>query len=879
MIGKTVSHYRIVEKLGEGGMGVVYRAEDTRLNRTVALKFLPAELTRDDQAKARFVQEAQAASALDHPNICTIHEIDETEDGSMFICMSCYGGETLEEKIARGPLSVEEAVEVATQIAQGLAKAHERGIVHRDIKPANIFVTEDNHVKIVDFGLAKLAGQRRLTRVGETMGTAAYMSPEQASGGEADERTDVWALGVVLYEMLTGRLPFAGEHEPALIYSIANEEPAPLALPDGSTPPGLEQIVGKCLAKSPEDRYQDAEQLLSDVNRRLRGTTPPDGTTFRGVAEPPSKRRPAGRGIGLAVLAVVVLAAIYAIYSRVSAPGGGPADPERKMLVVLPFENLGLPENEYFTDGITEEITSRLAALSGLGVISRTSAFQYKGAAKSIKVIGEELGVDYVLEGTVRWDVPREGEPRVRVTPQLIRVADDTHVWSDQYDRVLRDIFIVQSEIASNVVGELNVTLLEPERAALEARPTTNMEAYQAYLRGRSYSERLGFDVETFHLAVQMFERAVELDSKFAFAYAALSRAHSMIYNVGIDRTAERVLKTKAAVDRALELQPGLPEAQLALGYYYYHCFRDYERALEAFNAAAERLPNQDDILQHIGWIRRRQSRWDEALDCFNRSLQLNPRDPNLLFEMGNTYMWIRRYEEAERHYDRSIALAPDQAFGYAFKAANFWFKSGDLKKARATLERMPESNDPTVHYIWCIQHVLERDYSGALDRLSSFSTDVIEWPDESIATAQVEASIHIYAGRPERARVCYEIAREVLEREVAVRPDDGRIHSALGLVYAGLGRREAAIREAKLGIELFPVSEDALRGPQRLDNLASVYLILGEYDEAFDLIEKELSIPSRTSPALMRIDPRWDSVRDLPRFVALLDRFSDTTQ
>jgi len=452
-------------------------------------------------------------------------------------------------------------------------------------------------------------------------------------------------------------------------------------------------------------------------------------------------------------------------------------------------------------------------------------------------------------------------------------VADDTHVWSDQYDRVLRDIFVVQSEIASNVVGELNVTLLEPERAALEARPTTNMEAYQAYLRGRSYSERLGFDVEAYQMAVRMFQRAVELDPQFALAYAALSRAHSMIYNMGIDRTEERVLKTKAAVDRALELQPELPEAKLSLGYYYYHCFRDYEKALEAFNVAAEHLPNQDEILQHIGWIRRRQGRWDEALDCFNRSLQLNPRDPNLLFEMGTTYMWIHRYEEAESYYDRSIALAPDEAFGYAFKAINFWLKSGDLKNARITLERIPESNDPTVHYIWCIQHTLERDYSGVLDRLSLVAADMIELPDESIATAQVEGFIHIYAGRPERARASFETARKVLEREVAVRPDDGRIRSALGLVYAGLGRREAAIREAKLGVELLTVSEDALRGPQLLDNLASVYLILGEYDAAFDVIEKELSIPSRTSPALVRIAPRWDPVRDHPRFKALVDQ------
>jgi serine/threonine-protein kinase len=590
------------------------------------------------------------------------------------------------------------------------------------------------------------------------------------------------------------------------------------------------------------------------------------------VNNAPPKRIPIGRRIGFALIAVLALAGAYSIYMRISSPGESSPDSERKMLVVLPFENLGLPENEYFTDGITEEITSRLAALRGLGVISRTSAIQYKSAAKSIKVIGEELGVDYVLEGTVRWDDPGEGEVRVRVTPQLIRVADDTHVWTDQYDHVLRDIFVVQSRIATRVVEELNVTLLEPEREALDARPTTNMAAYQAYLHGRSYGGRLGYSPETCRLAVKMFERSVELDPEFALAYAALSRAHSTMFNTGFDRTEERVLKTKAAVDRALELQPDLPEAQLALGYYYYHCLRNYDKALEAFTAAAESLPNQNETLQHIGWIRRRQGRWDEALDRFSRSLELNPRDHHLLFEMGTTYMWLRRYREAENHFDRSTALAPDDVFTYAFKAVNFWLRSGDVENARFTLERMPDSNEPTIQYIWCAQEMFERDYEAALDRLSLISVEIIELPDASITKAQIAGLIYGFMGDSELARASYESARGILEREVDIRPNDGRVRSSLGLVYAALGRREEAIREAKMGMELIPVSEDALRGPKQIDNLASVYLSLGEYVAALDMIEYELSVPARVSAAALRLDPRWDPVRENPRFKALLD-------
>jgi len=371
-----------------------------------------------------------------------------------------------------------------------------------------------------------------------------------------------------------------------------------------------------------------------------------------------------------------------------------------------------------------------------------------------------------------------------------------------------------------------------------------------------------------------MFERAVELDPQFALAFASLSQAHSTMFNIGLDRTEERVLKTKAAADRALELQPELPEAHLALGDYYYHCLRDYDKALEAFNTAALRLPNQNEILQNTGWIRRRQSRWDEALDCFNRSLKLNPRDPNLLFEMGSTYMFLRRHDEAEEHYARASALAPNVAMTFVLRALNFWLKSGDLEIARETLKRMPDSDDPFVQYMWSVQEWLERDYQAALDRLSLIPADIIEMPDASIAKAQLEGQIHRGSGDSERARTSFETALRVLEQEKEIRPNDGRIRSSLGVVYAALGRRDDAIREAKLGMELIPISEDALRGGRRIDDLWSVYVALNEYDAALDLVEYQLTIPAIMTVPFMRIDPRWDPVRDHPRFKALLDSF-----
>jgi TolB-like protein/Flp pilus assembly protein TadD len=637
------------------------------------------------------------------------------------------------------------------------------------------------------------------------------------------------------------------------------------------TASGIEGIVQRCLAKSPDDRYQSAEDLLADLKRKAPTRRDADGMVRPGDDGAAPKRKSIGRYAGFALLVALAVAGAYAIVSRVYSPHEGSRDADLKMLVVLPFENLGHPENDYFADGMTEEITSRLAALSGLGVISRTSAIQYKGAAKPIKVIGQELDVDYVLEGTVRWDEVSDGEARVRVTPQLIRVTDDTHVWTDQYDRVLRDIFSVQSEIANRVAGELNVTLLDPEREALDARPTNNMAAYQAYLHGLYFRDQPGFEVETIESAVRMFERAVELDSQFAIAYAELGRAHSVMFNLGIDRTPERAKKTKAAVDRALELQPGLPEAQMALGYYYYHCLRDYDKALEWFDTASRHLPNQNEILQHTGWILRREGRWEESLEFHNQSLKLNPRDPNLLFELGNSYMFLRRYDEAEEYYSRSSALAPDVATTYTLRAANIWLKSGDLESAREMLERMPESNDPFVQYMWGNQERLERDYPAALDRFSSISAALIEMPNASVPKALLEGQMYLRMGRSAQARASFETALGILEQEIAIRPGDGRIHGSMGVAYAGLARRDKAIREARRGIDLIPITEDALRGGRRIDDLMSVYLLLGDYDAALEQLEYLLSIPSLNSVALTKIDPRWDAVRDRPRYKALM--------
>ncbi len=875
MLDKTLSHYQILEKLGSGGMGDVFLALDTRLGRRVALKVLPEDVAGSKERRDRFEREARAVAALSHPNILAIYDFGE-DHGIAFAVMELLEGETLRAHLSRGALSPQKAIDTTRHIADGLSAAHEKGIVHRDLKPENLFITRDGQVKILDFGLARVAPTpaslapgseaetaARLTETGAVLGTVGYMSPEQVKGVKADARSDIFSLGAVFCEMLTGRRAFRGDSAVETLNAILKEDPEeiPATVPNAT---GLTSVARRCLEKNPEERFQSARDFRFALD------------ALSGITTPVVKKRNPLRFAAATFGLLAVVASSILVYRYVVPPGPGRPESEEAMrIVVLPFENLGPQEDEYFAGGMTEEITSRLAVVNGLGVISRNSALQYVGARKSTKQIGEELGVGYILEGTVRWEKDASGRGRVRVTPQLIRVSDDTHVWAERYDRVVEEVFEVQSEIAEKVASELNLALLAPERRAIETRPTENLEAYQAYLRGvhdDSGPDRVSQRVTS--LVVQMFERAVALDPSFALAHARLSQAHSNFYRFGYDRTEERLAKARNAAERSLEIDPDLAWGHLARGLYFY-TLTDYERALDELAVAQKGMPGDGFVHFAIAVTLRRQGKLEEALETCRKAADLDPRAPDLWRECGHTLALSRNYEEATRYFDLSIALAPDQITAYSQKANAQVHSAGDLGKARMTLEKMPDTGDPDFVIAWLRQETWERDYERALARAQSMPFEALVTQYRFHPKALVLAELHRLLEESGLARAKYEEAKLFLEREIEKRPDDARVHSALGLTFAGLGRKDEATREASLAVDLLPLSKDAMVGPYPLEDLARVYTLVGEADRALDTIERLLSMKSQLSVKVLELDPAWDPLREHPRYRAILEKFS----
>jgi serine/threonine-protein kinase len=615
VIGSTISHYRITEKLGEGGMGVVYKAEDLTLGRTVALKFLPSHAARSDEAKARFLREARAAAALDHPNICTVHEVGEADE-QPFIAMAYIDGVELANEIENGPLEANRLIDIAAQVSQGLQEAHDRGVVHRDIKPANIMVTPRGQAVLMDFGLAQLdSAASKLTREGTTLGTSAYMSPEQTEGGIVDHRTDIWALGVVMYEMATGELPFRGHYEQAVLYSILNEPPEPMANVRAGTSEQLERVVNKCLEKRSQKRYQAVAHVLRDLR------------SISGNAELGAKRQLSGK------------------------------KDARPSVAVLPFENRSRDEgDEYLSDGITEDIINALTKVQEVRVAARSSAFHFKGKNAPLEEVAEKLRVGSVVEGTVR----RAGD-RLRITAQLVDASEGYQVWSERYDRVMEDIFDVQDEISLAIVDQLKVKLIGERR--LVERPTESDEAYQLYLQGRLLTYR--HTGESIRKGLGLLQRATKLDPHFVQAHAVESFAYLLLTAMGWMPAKEGFEKAKSIAAKTMEMNDCIGEVQMYYGLTLMVWDRDWARAEDALRQAVKISPEDPHAHSWLAELFIHTQRFPEALVEARRAYDIDPLSGETNRKVASCELCLRQYDNCIRSCRRLLDIDEQNLIGH----------------------------------------------------------------------------------------------------------------------------------------------------------------------------------------------------------------------
>ena len=843
MIGQTISHYKILEKLGGGGMGVVYKAEDTKLHRTVALKFLPPELTRDEEAKKRFIHEAQAASSLDHNNICAIHEVDETDDGQIFICMNYYDGETLKKKIDKGPLKLDEAIDITIQIAQGLLKAHEQKIIYRDVKPANVFLTNDGVAKVLDFGLAKLSTQSVLTKTGETSGTIAYMSPEQTRGEKIDHQTDIWSLGVVLYEMITGKMPFKGEYEQAMVYSILNDKPEPPTGIRTGVPMELERLINKALSKDPEERYQHIDEMLVDL-RKVKTTKDISETT---IVHPAQKKK-SHKIIYWISGAVIIVASSIAIWLYLQQKSQ--SSEKSKFIAVLPFHPItNSEEDKSFAEGIHDDILTQLSKISELQVIARTSVLHYRNTQKTIKEIAGELGVGVVLEGSTR----RNGN-MIRITAQLIDAETEKHLWADTYDRPYNDIFAIQSDVAQKIASALQIKLAKEELRSIQTKPTENLQAWEYFQKGKYYWN-FSISYEDNLKAAKMFEKACELDTNFGLSYAWQAIVYTVLYSQTLYLNKDTLLnRYNKAIARAIELAPQIPEINIARGKYFKIIKNDLNNAIKEIETANIKRPNDIDVIYQMSLLMNSKGDREEALKLAERVHELDPKGTLGAGLASMNSFGLERYVESERWADIMIANKPESFSGYSKKLNVILFVQGDLKRAEEVLNEAKKvvkiDKSTLIEYEFTIA-MFNRDYNKALQINDS-------WDDWFRFLGR--AMIFKILNKEEEAKINFDSLR-IARIEIQTKQPDSRGYDpiVLAVAYAGLGDKKRSLNEiAKL---------DSAALLNSAYNIAYCHILLNDYKSAIQSLEKWTLKPTRPKIILLKFNPELDPLRSDPRF------------
>src|SRR5579883_831291 len=871
--------YVLDRELGRGGMATVYLARDVKHGRLVALKVLHPGLAQS-LGPERFRREIALAARLQHPHILSVYDSGETAGGQLWFTMPFVEGDTLRDRLRREhQLAMADALRLATEIADALEYAHTHGVLHRDIKPENILLSA-GHALVADFGVARSVTGESSTRTGASgsltgagtiVGTPTYMSPEQASGDRTlDARSDVYSLAAVLYEMLAGEPPFSGPSPQAIIAKLMTSPAPSVRRVRPSVPEPIDAVLRQALAPVPSDRFPTAAEFARALDAaRQASVATPALRPAASAADPTAhgRRRALPTGAVLLILGFLIGAgALFAWRARTGEAGSG--SPVR--LAVLPFENLGDYADAYFADGVTDAVRDKLATLPTLQVIARASSEQYRRTQKPPQVIGRELGAQYLLTATVRWEKTAGGSSRVQVRPELVDATTAAEKWGQPFDASLTDVFAVQSDIAGKVAQALGVALNPGTRQAMADRPTRNLDAYDAYLRGQAIEGKAGVDVGSLRRATESYAQAVQLDSGFALAWAALSFAHATAFHTAAPMAADSAASLTAAT-RALALGPELPEAHAAMGAYDDFVLQDPGRALAEYDAGLRVTPHNALLLSQAGHAERELDRWDAAVAHYTEAAQLDPREARPAWELCRTLLWLRRLPEARAAADRALTVSPGNLPAVDFRAM-VSLAAGDLAGAQAVFRAAREDADPraidafvATYYdiAWALDSADQQVLLG-LDP-SAYGGDRAQW-------VFVRAELYWLRGDRGHARAYADSARAAYDVQLRSEPRDveGRVFD--GLALAMLGRRADALRNVA-EVRQSAMWAHGFDGPYIQHQVARIYLILGEPDRALDVLEGLLRVPYYLTPAWLAIDPTFAPLRGNPRFQAMLAR------
>ena len=859
--------YELQGEIGRGGQGVVYRARQKSLNRTVALKIIVLGHWATARHLKRFRLEAEAAASLNHPSIVPIHEIGE-RDGCCYFSMNLIEGGQLDEVVRREAISIRRAAELIAKLARTVHYAHEHGILHRDIKPGNILLDKEGEPHLTDFGLARLVEtESTVTRTTEVLGTPSYMAPEQASGNNValTSATDIYGLGAVLYHLLTSCPPFAGGTTYETVRLVLETDPRQPRLLNPKVDRDLSTICLKCLQKDPKRRYASALALAEDLERWLKHE--PIHARRTGLFARGKKwvrRKPAIAAVITLSLALIATVGVIVwksdLFRRPAAAG----------IAVLPFENLSNDkEDASFADGVQDDLLTKLAKIAALKVISRTSVMEFRGKHNT-RQIGDELGASHVLEGSVRktgaW---------LHINAQLIDTRSDTHIWAEQYDRDLKDMFAIQSEIAQKVAKRLHAKISAAEKLAIEQPPTADLTAFDLYNRAKNFllDTVVGSTATrkaNLLKAADLLNQAVAHDPTFFQAYCQLAWTHDNVYFDGWDRTPARLALAEAAIEAAFRLRPDAGEVHLARAWNLYWGYRDYDAALAEVEVARQTLPNDARLFDLKGYIERRQGRWEESTQNLERALDLDPRNFNLLRQMAILYDDLRRYADQQAVLDRALALRPDDLEVKVDRAnveidwkANTW----PVHQLIDEIQAKDPAALPSVADYWLLCALAERDPVAAANALAALG-------DNSVGTEKVKYSPRLMEGLVGRmakddakARAAFTSARAEQEKLIHTNPDDAGALCILGLIDAALDRKEEALREGWRAVELLPVEKDARSGPAMIVCLARIAAWVGDNDLACEQLVRASRLPSSVSYGDLKLMPWWDPLRANPCF------------